>query len=576
MSAPTNLAHRAVRGVLVTTGGLWGRALLQTVSTVVLARLLTPADFGLIAMVGAVMGLAELVRDFGMTGAIIQAQNLTEKVWQSLLWLSVLIGIVLSVIIALCAPLIAALYNEPRLVGVTLLMAPGVFLSGLVMPLQARATKELRFGTLASLDIGTMALGVVAGIITALLGWGYWSLVAMAGAQFIVRLVVLWAIVRPKVGAPRIVRDAWKLMGTGGSIFGAELLGYAEKNLDNVIIGASLGPTALGQYSRAYALFLLPLQQMNGPLGRVALPVLSSLRDDGERYRRYIRSAVLVIGYLTLPTYAIAAGVAQPLVRLLLGPNWETAATLFSLFAIAGFGQAIGRLRTWLYISLGRSHRQFLYDLVARPIVIGGYFFGIFWGGLNGLVITYGVLTLLLLIPGFAWAISGTFMKGKDIWGPLVRPAIMALIAFAASFGISRLVPTPIALLEVLVGCFAALFAVAPLFLIPGYRRDFSNLLQFVQRMRKPKKPAAAAGEGADGEGPEVVDESQLVVPVEPETFAEAAMDEGYVREELSAIEEGERRHEHEHAGGRRNPPHDEHSPAREPRGRHVRDDDQA
>ena len=278
-----NLAQKASRGILLTMGGLWGRAGLQMISTIVLARLLTPADFGLIAMVGAVMGIAELVRDFGMTGAIIQAQNLSERVWRSLLWLSAAIGMVLAGIVALCAPLIAALYNEPRLVQITLLMAPGVFLSGLVMPLQARATKELRFGTLASLDVSTMAFGVVVGIVTAFLGWGFWALVAMAGAQFVVRLVVLWAIVRPRFGPPRIVKETWPLLGTGGSIFGAELLGYAEKNLDNVIIGATLGPTALGQYSRAYALFLLPLQQMNGPLGRVALPVLSTLRDEGER-----------------------------------------------------------------------------------------------------------------------------------------------------------------------------------------------------------------------------------------------------------------------------------------------------
>ncbi len=101
-------------------GGLWGRALLQMVSTIVLARLLTPADFGLIAMVGAVMGIAELVRDFGMTGAIIQAKELSERVWRSLLWLSAFIGVLLSVAVALCAPLIAALYNEPRLVAITL------------------------------------------------------------------------------------------------------------------------------------------------------------------------------------------------------------------------------------------------------------------------------------------------------------------------------------------------------------------------------------------------------------------------------------------------------------------------
>ncbi len=343
---------------------------------------------------------------------------------------------------------------------------------------------------------------------------------------------MLWYIVRPKFGPPRIVRETWSLVGTGGSIFGAELLGYAEKNIDNVIIGATLGPAVLGQYSRAYALFLLPLQQMNGPLGRVALPVLSALRDDGERYRRYIRSSALVIGYLTLPTYAVAAGVAQPLVQLLLGPNWSIAATLFSLLAIAGFGQAIGRLRTWLYISLGHSHRQFAYDLVARPIIIAGYFFGIWWGGIYGLVVTYGVLTLILLVPGFAFAIRGTFVKGSDIYRPLLRPAFMAGLAFCASYFMSRLIPTDFAIFEVLVGFFAALLVVAPLFLIPGYRRDVDQLMEFVRRMRKPK-PVATDQTDDDADA-----EAALTAPIEPETFSEAAMDEGYVREQQGLLDE--------------------------------------
>lgn len=517
MSGTDDLGHKASRGVAMTMGGLWGRAALQMISTIVLARLLTPADFGLIAMVGAVMGIAELVRDFGLTGAIIQAPRLSDSAWRGLLWISALIGIVLSIVVALCAPLIAALYNEPRLVFVTLLMAPGVFLSGLVMPLQAMATKQMRFGMLAILDIASMAAGVVAGVVTAILGWGFWALVAMAAANFMVRLVVLWVVVRPRWGAPRIPRETWSLVGTGGSIFGAELLGYAEKNLDNVIIGAQLGPAALGQYSRAYALFLLPLQQINGPLGRVALPVLSALREDGDRYRRYIRNAALIIGYLTLPTYAVAAAVAEPLVLLLLGPGWETAALLFALLGIAGFAQAIGRLRTWLYISLGHSHRQFVYDLVARPIVIAGYFFGIFWGGLPGLVITYGALSIILLIPGFGFAMRGTFVRPSDVFGPIVRPFLMAVLGFGGAFGALHLLPPTLALFEVILGCLAALVVVAPLFLFRAYRADLTRILDFVRRVRRPKRPA----EGSEPDAAPVVEPSRL------ETFSETAVDEG-------------------------------------------------
>jgi len=489
MTTHANLAHRASRGIIVTMSGLWGRALLQMAATMVLARLLTPADFGLIAMVAAIIGVAELVRDFGMTGAVIQAQDLSESVWRSVVWLSILIGLALSTIVALCAPLIAALYGEPQLVILTLVMAPGIFLSGLSMPLQARATREMRFANLAVIDVVSMGGSVVAGIVAAFLGAGVWSLVIMGVTGIVVRLCMLWYIVRPSFGRPRISREAWPLISTGGSIFGAELLGYAEKNIDNVIIGAQLGPAVLGQYTRAYSIFLLPLQQMNGPLGRVALPVLSSLRNDGDRYRKYIRNATLVVGYLTLPTYAAAAGVAQPLISLLLGPGWEVAAVIFGLLAIAGFAQAIGAVRTWLYISLGHSHRQFAYDLVARPIVIAGYFVGIAWGGVYGLVITYAALSLIMLIPGFGFAIRGTFVRAGDIVGALPRPVFMAILTFAASAITSGLLDAP-AILQVLAGAAAAAIVVAPLFLFRQYRTDIATLWGFVRQARRPKKSA--------------------------------------------------------------------------------------
>jgi PST family polysaccharide transporter len=486
-----DLGHRASRGIAVTLGGLWSRALLQTVSTVVLARLLDPSDFGLLAMVAAIVGVADLVRDFGMTGAVIQARNLSDELWRSILWFSIALGTVLSILVAAAAPLIAALYNEPRLFLITLVVAPGLLLSAIAMPMQARVTRDLRFGLLARMDVIGMAVGVVLSIAAALAGWGYWSLMILAGGSAVVRVVMLWIVARPKFGRPRIIREAWPIIGTGSNIFGAEALNYAERNLDNVVIGATLGPALLGQYTRAYALFLLPLQQMNGPIGRVALPVLSKLRDEPERYRRYIRGAILVIGYLTLPTYAIAAAVAPALIQILLGDGWSQAATIFSILAIAGFVQAISKVRGWLYITMGRSRQQFLYDLVARPLVIAGYFAGVFIGGIYGLVAVYAGLTLVLLVPGFAFAIRGTFVRASDIVVPILRPVAVALLAYGAALTGTMLVDLP-PIGELLVGGLAGLVPFGLALLLPPYRRDIGQILEFVKRMRKPPKKADA------------------------------------------------------------------------------------
>jgi O-antigen/teichoic acid export membrane protein len=491
-----HLAHRASRGILVTMGGLWSKTLIQMASTIVLARLLTPADFGLIAMVTAIVGIADLIRDFGMTGAIIQSRELSERMWRSVLWFSVALSSVLTILVAASAPLIAALYGEPRLILLTLVIAPALLFNGVAMPMQARLSRELRFGELARIDVLAMVAGVLLSIAAAFAGWGVWSLIVLNGAGGIVRFVMLWIAVKPKFGKPHISREVLPLVATGSNIFGAEALNYAERNSDNVIIGAVLGPAAVGQYSRAYALFLLPLQQMNGPIGRVALPVLSKLRDEPERYRRYIRGAVLVIGYLTLTTYAIAAAVSPALIGLLLGPNWDQAAVIFSLLAIAGVAQALGKVRGWLYITMGRSHRQFLYDLVARPIVIVGFFVGIWWNGVYGLTLVYGILSLLLLIPGFFFAIRGTFVRAGDVVLPILRPAIAGAFAYGAAWYATSVVDW-VEIAELALGCAAGILPLALAMLIPAYRRDVRVIIDFARKMRKPRavEPSEPAGQ---------------------------------------------------------------------------------
>lgn len=493
MSVPTDLKHKASRGAAVTAGGLWMKTALQLGSTMLLARLLRPEDFGLVAMIMAIVGVADLVRDFGLTGAILQARKLTASQWSSLLWFSAALGAVLMIIVAACAPLIASLYGEEALVLLTVAIAPTLLLNGLAMPLQAAVQRDLRFGTLALIDIVAMAVGVVLSVIAALIGWGVWSLVVFAGAGQVYRLIALWIAAKPKWGRPRIGRDIRPFVTTGGSIFGVQLLNYASRNLDNVVIGQQIGAAALGQYSRAYSLFLLPQQQLTAPLGRVALPVLSRLQDDGERYRRYIRGAMVVIGYLSFPTYAIAAAVAHPLMLVLLGPGWDVAADVFALLAIAGVAQAVGNVNGWIYISLGRAHRQLVYYAITRPIVIAAFFVGVWWNGVTGLALLYGLVIVALLVPGFLVATHGTFLRsGTDVAVPLIRPAIIGALSFGCAWAATNWIGDWPALVQVLIGGLAGLAAPAAAALLPGCRRDYRMMLDFVKQARRPA-PAAAA-----------------------------------------------------------------------------------
>ena len=479
-----SLAHRASRGAVVTVGGQWSRTALQLVSTVVLARLLVPADFGLVAMVTAIVGVAELVREFGLSGAIVRLREIDPGMWAALYRFSFLLGLVTMALTAAVAPLIAALYGEPRLVPLTFALAPIVLLNSIAMPLQARLQRELRFGLIALSDALSMAVGVLGAIIAAALGAGVWSLVLLTGLSSLYRLIAMLSAVRPSFRAPRPARELLPVLGTGGSIFGVQLLNYAARNLDNVLIGRALGPAVLGIYSRAYGLLMLPISQLNGPLARVGLPVLSRLQDDEVAYRRYLRTAMLVIGYAAIPTFALAAAVAGPLVALVLGPQWDAAAPIFALLAIAGIAQALGNVSGWLYISLGRSHRQLLYFLATKPLVILSFVVGLWVNGVLGLALLYGIVSCLLLIPGFLFAIRGTFVTAADVFGPIVRPVLLAPLIFVGAWLASTAAPMP-ALIALGFGATAALLVLAVALLVPGYRRDARRIAAVLRHARK-------------------------------------------------------------------------------------------
>lgn len=480
------LAHHASRGAIITVGGQWSRTALQLVSTVVLARLLVPADFGLVAMVTAIIGVADLVREFGLSGAIVRLRDIDTGLWAALYRFSLLLGITTMAFTAAAAPLIAALYGEPRLIPLTFALAPIVLLNSIAMPLQANLQRQLRFGLIALSDVVSMAVGVAGSIVAAALGAGALSLVFLTGLAAMYRVVAMLVAVKPSLRNARGLRELFPVLATGGSIFGVQLLNYAARNLDNVFVGRALGAGALGMYSRAYALLMLPISQLNGPLARVGLPVLSRLQDDAESYRRYVRMSMLVLGYAAVPTFALASAVSGPLVDVLLGPRWHAAAPIFALLSIAGIAQAIGNVSGWLYVSLGRAHRQLVYFLVTKPLVILSFLVGLWWNGVDGLALLYGLLSCALLVPGFFFAIRGTFVTGGDVFAPVIRPLLLAPFVFGAAWATSSLPGLPAAVALAL-GCAAGVAIAAVGLLLPAYRRDAHRIVAVLKRARRPR-----------------------------------------------------------------------------------------
>lgn len=370
----------AARGAGITLGAQLVRFVLQFASLIVLARLLTPYEFGVVAMVTAITNVMEIIRDFGLSSAAIQAKELNNAERTNLFWVNTAIGTGCALFVTLGAPIVVRIYGTSVVGPIVLSLAWLFVLSGINTQFRAELSRSLRFKALALTDIAAQAGSIATAIMLAALGAGYWAIVGQQISLVVLTCVTNVLLCRWRPGLPSRSASIRRFFGFGGGVLGTQVIGYATNNLDSVSIGIYLGSGPLGLYSRAYQLLMVPLAQINNPITRVVLPILSRVQDDDELYARYVRKAQLVGCYLLASVFAIAAGVSGPLVTLLFGPKWSGIAPIFAALAVGGIFRGIGQISYWMYLSRGRSGEQLKLYLVARPVMIGMMIAGLPWG----------------------------------------------------------------------------------------------------------------------------------------------------------------------------------------------------
>lgn len=346
----------------------WGRYGVQLVSLVLLARLLDPQDFGLVAMATAVTGLAAVIGDFGLSLAALQAETLDQRQRSNLFWLNTALGVVIGAIVMAAAPAIAALYGDQRIVPVVVALGVVFVLNGLAVQFSVELNRTSRFGTLGGAELAAQAGGLVLAIAAAVAGLGYWSLVVQQiGVALILLAVVVpaarWLPTRPARGA-----GTRALLTFGRDTFAVQVTNYVTSNLDTVLIGRVFGSVVLGLYNRAFLIVMLPVQQIAAPLTRVFLPRLSRLGDN-EFLAMLERLQRLVI-YALLTPLSLAAAVAAPALAVVLGPEWASAGPLLQVLAIGGAFQSAGFVYYWAFLARKRTGDLFRSELLGRLVMV--------------------------------------------------------------------------------------------------------------------------------------------------------------------------------------------------------------
>jgi O-antigen/teichoic acid export membrane protein len=485
------LGSRAARGALVSVLGQGGRVIVQFAGLIVLARLLDPRDYGLLAVAIVVIGIGEIIRDFGLTTAAVQAPTLSQRQRSGLFWINTGIGALAAAVVVAAAPLVTTFFPDPDVVPFLRACAATFLFNGLATQYRANLTREMRFGRLVLCDLTGQAFGVAVGITAAALGAGYWALVGLQLGQYGCVLVMLIVLSQWRPSRPRRHSDVGPLVRFGSHLVATQLIYYLGNNLDTLTISVRFTPASLGLYNRAFALVMSPLNQVRTPATSVALPVLSRLNDDYETAGRYLERAQLALGYTVGPALALCAGASAALVELMLGPRWAAAAPVLAMLAIAGAASILAFVGLWAYLSRGLGSALMRYTSVALALQAVCILVGSEWG-LYGVAAGYLVAALIEWPLSLFWVSHRTVIPLRSLYLAGARITACSAVIGLAAFGATRLVSDPAEPAALGLAVAAAALAGTLTALVPAVRTDLMAVAEFGKLMlRREGRPGS-------------------------------------------------------------------------------------
>lgn len=409
-----DLRHRTVSAAAWSLAAQAGLVAVNFAVVVTLARLLAPAAFGLLAMTTVITGFAALFSDIGFGAALIQRPQLDETHRSSVFWLSLAIGCGLMLVTAAASPLVAMFFHEPVLVGLTALASLDFLLTSLTVVHRATLRRALRFRPLATIDLAAVTGGGAVAIALASLGAGVWSLIAWPLVAGVVRVVLLWRAAgwRPsRVFDRAAIRE---LFGFGRNLLGFNVVNYWIRNTDKLLVGRFLAAGALGLYTRAYALMLMPLGLITRALGNVMFPAMAEIQHDRTRVARIYLRTTRAVSLAGFPLMIGLFVVADDFVAALFGPKWMGMVGIVRLFCVAGLLESIGSLNGNLYMSQGRADLMFRVGAIVGVLSVAAMTVGLLWG-LTGVAVAYTVYAALAAWPQMHVAVGLVGLRVRDV-----------------------------------------------------------------------------------------------------------------------------------------------------------------
>lgn len=440
------LKERVSSGVLWATIGRIAQQMVQFTLTVVLARLLSPHEYGLMAMAMVFTGFAGMLAEAGFNAALVQRKELSEAHIHTVFWITLSSGVLLAGITIALSPWLAEFFKAPTLKLIFPVIALNFIFGGIGNVPSALLQRRMQFRAIAKIDVSALVISGIVGVMMALGGAGVWSLVAQSlTSSLLIGAFRCWSVRwLPKlIFSWTALKDIWAFTG---HLYGFNFINYWARNADNLLIGKFFGAPALGAYSRAYALMLLPITQVSSVVTQVIFPAFSSIQDDKPRVKRIYLRAIGIVTLVTFPIMFGLAVVAQPFVETLYGSKWNEVSPLLQILALVGAMQVLINSSGWIFLSQGRTDVLLRWGICLALLVVTSFVVGVILGSVREMALCYAIANGLFLFPGMAVVARLIDMELTElllaVMGPFFSSLVMAVTVAAVRLTLPSSLPT--------------------------------------------------------------------------------------------------------------------------------------
>lgn len=476
-----------------TAGLVWSginQFVTQAVSFVfgaILAHLLSPRDFGLLAMVAVFTGFLKVFSKLGFATALVQRKSINEDHKSSVFWLGLVSGFLMMLIIILSAPFIAEFYNEERLIPITMLVGVTFFIGSFNDVHRALLYRRMDFKHLALIDVTSIVVSGVLAILLALRGLGVWSLVWKTVTVTTIGVIGMWIV---ETWHPKFVfklSAIKQLLKYSMNLLGFRTMNYWVRKSDNLLIGKYVGPVGLGIYSKAYKLMVLPLTQVVSVFNRVMFPALSSIQKETIRVKRWYLKSNRMIALCTMPMVTILFVLAKPFILTVYGNQWNEVVPVFQVLCFIAIKQPLGSTKGWIFNSLGKTDIQFKWGILSGVTGIIAFIIGIHWG-IMGVAVAYvlrgyALHYLGVVIPGRL--INMSFIEyHKNIASVFIISVLTGVIVWGSSIFLPDSLSNPVTILILLPFGAILYWVLIHIFRIRAYRETIEIIKDKITKVK--------------------------------------------------------------------------------------------